>query len=87
LTLNFEMRPETVNPLTLNEHRQLGTELRATTARLRQLCDVVVSVYGPQSRAAFSFQKTMETLDRLCSDMEAQANRDLPGHGPENFYS
>lgn len=80
------MRPETSNPLTLDEHRQLGQELRATNVRLRQLCDLVVNVYGPNNRAAFSLQKLAEAMERACKDMEAQAARDMPAHSAENFY-
>ena len=80
------MRPETSNPLTLAEHRQLGTELRATNTRLQQLCSLVVSVYGPNNRAAFSFQKAAEAMDRLCKDLESQAARDVAGYSAESFY-
>jgi hypothetical protein len=80
------MRPETSNPLTLDEHRKLGRELRATNARLRQLCDVVVGVYGPNNRAAFSFQKLSEAMERACQDLETQATRDVGGYPGESFY-
>jgi hypothetical protein len=80
------MRPETLNPLTLEEHRQLGRELRGTNERLRQLCGLVVNVYGPNNRAAFAFQRTVEAMERLCKDLESQAARDAPGFPSENFY-
>ena len=80
------MRPDTSNPLTLDEHRQLGQELRATNARLHQLCDLVVSVYGPNNRAAFSFQKLAEAMERVCKDLEAQAGKDVPGYTTDTFY-
>ncbi len=80
------MRPEAPNPLTLEEHRQLGKELRAANARLHQLCDLLVSVYGPNNRAAFSFQKATEAMDRLCADMETQATKDGAGFAGETFY-
>jgi hypothetical protein len=80
------MRPETSNPLTLDEHRQLGQELRAANARIHQLCDLVVNVYGPNNRAAFSFQKLAEAVELVCKDLEAQANKDLPGYSSGNFY-
>ena len=80
------MRPESPNPLTLEEHRQLGVELRATRARLRELCSLVMSIYGPQNQAAFDFLKTAECMDRLCEDFQAQAARDWPGHPTEGFY-
>ena len=80
------MRRETANPLTSQEHRQLGSEIRATNARLHRLCDFVVAVYGPNNRAAFSFLKTVEAMDRLCVDLEGQANRDCPEVLNESFY-
>ena len=80
------MRPETPNPLTLEEHRQLGSELRATNVRLRQLRDLVVSVYGPNTRASFSFNKLTEAIDRLCAEMETQATRDAAGFKSDNLY-
>ena len=80
------MRPETPNPLTLEEHRRLGSELRAANLRLHQLCDIIVSVYGPQNRAAFSFQRVTEAIDRLCADLETQATWDGAGFKKDNFY-
>ena len=80
------MRRETANPLTSQEHRQLGNEIRATNARLHQLRDFVVGVYGPNNRAAFSFLKMVEAMDRLCTDLEGQANKDCPEVPNENFY-
>ena len=80
------MRPETPNPLTLEEHRQLGNELRAATLRMHQLCDVVVNVYGPNNRAAFAFQKMTEAMDRLCAELETQATKDGVGFKRDNFY-
>ena len=81
------MRPESPNPLTLEEHRQLGAELRGTRARLHELSRLVMSVYGPQSRAAFDFVKTAESMDRLCEDLQAQAAHDWPGYPTEGFYT
>ena len=80
------MRPEASNPLTLEEHRQLGRELRAANARLRQLSELVVSVYGPNNRAAFSFLKLAEAMERTCQDLETQATRDVGGYPGETFY-
>jgi hypothetical protein len=80
------MRPETPHPLTPEEHRRLGLELRAANARLHLLCDLVVGVYGSNNRAAFSFQKAAEAMDRLCVDLETQAMRDGGGQKPTNFY-
>ena len=81
------MRPESIDPLTLEEHRQLGAELRATGARLHELQTLVMSVYGPQNRAAFDFVKTTEFMDRLCQDLQAQVANDWPGPATEDFYT
>lgn len=80
------MRPETTNPLTLDEHRQLGAELRCANARMRQLCGLLVDVYGPNNRAAFTFQKLVETMERLRQELETQACRDLGGNASDAFY-
>lgn len=80
------MRPETSTPLTLEEHRELSREIRAARARLRELCNVVVSVYGPNNRAAFSFLKITEGMERLCQDLQAQVSQDYRGQDVDNLY-
>jgi hypothetical protein len=80
------MRPGTPIPLTLEEHRELGAEIRSALGRIRPLCDVVVSVYGPNNQAAFTFLKAVEYLDRLKQDLRAQAAEDLPGIPVDQFY-
>ena len=60
--------------------------MKATARRLRALCDVVISVYGPANRAAFSFLKTLEALDRLEQDLATQAMQDLPGYPSNDLY-
>jgi len=80
------MRPETPLPLTLEEHRELGRELRRASARMRELCHMTVAAYGPNSRAAFTFAKAVEALDRLSKDMQAQAAHDCPGGPTENLH-
>jgi hypothetical protein len=80
------MRSNTPNPLTLEEHRELGCELRKTRARLHELSAMVSTIYGPNNRAAFSFEKAAAAMDRLCSDMDAQVAHDLPGYGTNGFY-
>jgi hypothetical protein len=80
------VRPETPIPLTLEEHRQLGKELREANARLQELCKMVVGVYGPHTQASFTFIKMAEQLDRLCLDMQSQAVVDLPGFPVDGFY-
>ncbi|SPF55778.1 conserved hypothetical protein [Candidatus Sulfopaludibacter sp. SbA4] len=80
------MRPETLLPLTLDEHRELGRELRRTSTRLRELCKMTVGAYGPNSHAAFSFAKAVESLERLSKDMQAQAAHDCPGLPTDHLY-
>jgi hypothetical protein len=81
------MRPEESTPLTLEEHRELAAELRKVRGRMRELCDLVAAVYGPNNQSAFSFSKAAEAVERLCSDMQAQAERDLPGYQTDKFYT
>ena len=80
------MQSETANPLTLNEHRELGREMCALNARLRELCNLVVTVYGPNNRASFTFLKTAESMERLCQDLQTQVTLDHPGYSVEKFY-
>ena len=80
------MRPETSSPLTLEEHRELGHEMQATRARLSELCKVVASVYGPNNRAAFSFLRLTDAMDRLCQNLQAQVSQDYPGPDVDNLY-
>ena len=84
--LDIRMASERVVPLTLEEHRELGREMKQTAKRLRVLCELVVGVYGPQSRAAFSFLRTMEEFERLNQDLQSQALRDLPGYPTNDLY-
>ena len=81
------MRPAESIPLTLEEHRELGAELRKVRARVQELRAVVSEVYGPNNQAAFSFSKAADAVDRLCVDMQAQAARDWPGYHTDGFYS
>ena len=60
--------------------------MRATNARLRQLCALVVEVYGPNARAAFSFVKTLEAAQRLCDDLQRQAAQDAPEFPTDDIY-
>ena len=80
------MRLQTPVPLTLEEHRELGRELHAANTRLQELCKVVVSVYGPNNNASFTFLKVADNLNRLCHDLQAQAAQDLPGFSVDGLY-
>ena len=71
----------------MEEHDELGRELRQTRLRMRELSRLVAGVYGPQNRAAFTFQKTTEYLDYMCGELQAQAADDLPGQKVDGLYS
>jgi hypothetical protein len=60
--------------------------MKATAQRLRVLCRLVVAVYGPASRASFSFMKAMEAIERLEQDLATQAMQDLPGYPSNDIY-
>jgi hypothetical protein len=80
------MRPENVVPLTLQEHSELAAEMKASAARLRRLCGLVVGIYGPHSLPGFSFLKAMDALDQLHRELENQAAQDLQGYGVQGLY-
>jgi hypothetical protein len=80
------MRTDTADPLSFEEHRDLAGELRSVGMKLRELFAIVNDIYGPNSQAAFSFGKTVESLDRLCTEMRQQAVQDCPGRGAERLY-
>ena len=80
------MRPETSSPLTFEEHRELSREIRAARARLRELCNVVAGVYGPNNRAAFSFLRLADDMERLCQELQTQVTRDYPGYDVDHLY-
>ena len=78
--------PEHSISLTIDEHRELGREMKATAKRLRALCDLVVEVYGPANRASFSFMKALEAVELLEQDLATQAMQDLPGYPSNDIY-
>jgi hypothetical protein len=80
------MRPDNFVPLTMEEHRELAREMKQSAQQMRTLCALVVGVYGPQSRAAFSFLRAVEAFDRLNQDMQTQATQDLPGFPVDDLY-
>jgi hypothetical protein len=77
---------ENVISLTIDEHRELGREMKATVRRLRAFCDLVVEVYGPANRAAFSFIRAMDAIEHLEQDLATQAAQDLPGCSVNDLY-
>lgn len=81
------MRPETPQPLTRDEHLELGRELKKARIKLHELAALVVDVYGSQHQAALTFQKAIGALDTLSEDLQAQAAEDLRGQRVEGFYT
>jgi len=80
------MHPEMPLPLSFEEHRELGQEVKRTGARLRELAALIENVYGPQNQAAFTFQRLTEYMDRLTGDLQAQAAQDLPDRDARGLY-
>jgi hypothetical protein len=80
------MNPESSMPLTLEEHRELGHELRAMNSRLRELGALIVRVYGGQNPAASDFTGLTQALERLRGELQAQAAQDLPGYPMNGVY-
>ena len=81
------MRPDSPPPLTLTEHAELGREIRVVRARLREMSSLVVEIYGSDSRAGGTFLQVMESLERLCSELEIQAAADHPGYKLDGYYT
>ena len=80
------MSAESPLPLTLEEHRELGQEIRGANARLRELCTMMVGVYGFENRAAHSFVRLTEAMDSLRQELQRQAALDLPGDPVDGIY-
>jgi hypothetical protein len=77
---------QALNPLSYDEHRELALEIHKSKAKLLHLRSVAATVYGPQSRVAFDFQKVNDAIDRLCDELSAQADQDCPGLDASAFY-
>ena len=80
------MRPENFIPLSADEHRELGREIRQASTRLHELERLVASIYGPTNHSAFCFRKVVEAMERLQEELDLQAAADLPGDITEGFY-
>jgi hypothetical protein len=81
------MRPAESIPLTVEEHRELGAELRKSRTRIVELSILVSEIYGTSNQAAFSFMRAVEALDRLCADLQTQAAKDWPGRLTDGIYT
>jgi hypothetical protein len=73
-------------PLTFEEHRDLGQELQKTRRHLLQLSRMVLEVYGANNRCSFAFEKVNEAVDRLTEELARQAVAECPGTDAETLY-
>lgn len=64
----------------------MARELLVTESRLRELCDLAVSVYGPNHRVTFSFQKLLDASARLRADLQTQWSREYPDNNGDGPY-
>jgi hypothetical protein len=78
--------PENSPPLTKEEHQEMARELRVAEVRLRELCELAVSVYGTNHRVAIGFQNLLDAMIRLRIDLQAQLDRDYPGYDGTGPY-
>ena len=74
------------NPLSYEEHSQLGQEMQKTRIRLLELAKVLEQVYGPSSRSAVAFQRMNEAMERVCGELANQAIADCPGRSADQLY-
>jgi hypothetical protein len=72
--------------LTLEEHLELGREVKRCASRLREISNLVVEVYGQGSRPGVSFLRTMDALERLDRDLQQQAAAELGHPIDDDFY-
>jgi len=65
----------------------MGAELRKSRARFHELALLLAEIYGSNNQAAYSFARSVEAIDRLCADLQAQAARDWPGRLTDGIYT
>ncbi|HZT32331.1 MAG TPA: hypothetical protein VFA33_20755 [Bryobacteraceae bacterium] len=65
--------------LTQEEHEEIGRAVRLATRRMEEIAALLVQVYGPSSRTAFSATKARDAMLRFQNDLQFQATVDLPG--------
>jgi hypothetical protein len=74
------------NPLSLEEHRDLGQEMQKTRQHLRQISRMVLDVYGDNNRSVFAFEQLNLDMDRLIEELIKQALADCPGKQADTLY-
>ena len=74
------------DPLTFEEHRELGQEMQKTRQRLLQLSQMLVQVYGANNRSAFAFEQLNTAVDRLLEELGRQAAADCPDKEADTLY-
>ena len=73
-------------PLTFEEHRELGEEIQKTRKRLLQLSRMLLEAYGTNNRSAFECEKLNEAIVQLMRELAKQAVADCPGRQAEGLY-
>jgi hypothetical protein len=73
-------------PLSFEEHRDLGQELQKTRRHLLQLSRMVLDVYGASNRCSFDFEKVNEAVVTLIEELARQAAADCPGMDVDELY-
>jgi hypothetical protein len=73
-------------PLTFEEHRDLGQELHKTRQHLLQLSRMLLDVYGANNRCMFAFEQLDAAMERLTEELARQAAADCPSQDAENPY-
>lgn len=73
-------------PLTFEEHRELGQEMQKTQQRLTQLSRMVLDVYGSNNRCSFAFEKLNEAMEQVMEELEKQAIADCPAQDARALY-
>ena len=73
-------------PLTYEEHHELGQEIRKARQRMARLSSMLSEVYGANNRCSFAFEKLNEAMDQLLDELGRQATADCPGTGADALY-
>ena len=73
-------------PLTFEEHRDLGQELQKTRQRLLELSRMLLEVYGANNRSAYASEQVNQAMARLSEELARQAAADCPDKDADGLY-
>jgi hypothetical protein len=75
------------NPLTPEEHRQLGAELYAINRRLSEIGVALTNRYGSSSKVGRQAWRLDSVLDKVRSELDDRLAGDHPDHfDPKVYY-